>query len=176
LLSKLAKLLLVATSLAPVLGAFAMVRISEGKSGWSVYQWFFYAAMLLAICVLVTRFAKSNVEKEVLNIKTVRNSDKEILAFLIAYLLPLVTHDSLGIKSVATTTYVFAIIAWAVYHCNSYYFNPLLGLLGYHFYEIETVDGMPHMLLTKQTIKTPSTTIQAVHLFDYTYLDVGGRK
>jgi hypothetical protein len=170
MLNKLAKVMLVTTSLAPVLGAFGMISYSAGKPTWTTLQWFIYAALLLLLCWLVLKFAKSNIEKEVLSVNAIRNADKEVLTFLLIYLLPLVARDSLPVAKTEVTIYVFLIIAWAVYHSNAFYFNPLLGLLGYHFYEVTSIDGMSHMLIATKTIRKPSATLEVVQLFDYTYL------
>jgi hypothetical protein len=177
MLNKFAKVMLVSTSLAPVLGAFGMVSYSEGKPAWATVQWFVYAGLLLALCWLVLRFARTNGEKEMLLITSLRSADKEVLTFLLVYLLPLVARDALPVAKIETTIYVFVIIAWAMYHSNAFYFNPLLGLLGYHFYEVASADGMSHMLITGRTIRKPSGNLEVVQLFDYTYLatEKGGK-
>lgn len=173
MLNRLAKVLLVATSLAPVLGAFGVISYSVGDSILATVQWFIYAALLLLVCWLVLRFARANVETEVIAVKSIRNVDTEVLTFLLVYLLPLVARDSLPVAATETTIYVFVIIAWSVYHSNAFYFNPLLGLLGYHFYEVTSADGMSQMLITSNTIKKPSVDLEVVQLFDYTYLATG---
>jgi MFS family permease len=162
--------MLVATSLAPVLGAFGMISYSKGEPTWAALQWFICAALLLLICWLVLYFAKNQIEKEVLTINSVKNADKEVLTFLLVYLLPLVARDSPPMAKTEVTVYVFFMIAWAVYHSNAFYFNPLLGLLGYHFYEITSADGMSHTLITTKTVRKAPVDLEVVQLFDYTYL------
>ena len=171
MLNRFAKIMLVLTSLAPALGAFGAISYSEEKACWSTIQWFIYAGLLLLVCWLVLRFAKANVEKEVLTVKAVRSADKEVLTFLLVYLLPLVARDSLPAATTETTMYVFLIIAWAVYHSNAFHFNPLLGLLEYHFYEVTSGDGMSQMLITRNTMRRPSVDVEVVQLFDYTYFE-----
>jgi len=172
MLNKFAKIMLVATSLAPVLGAFGTINYSNGKPIWQVLPWFICAVLLLIICWLLLIYAKKNIEKEKLNVNSSRNSDKEVLTFLIIYLLPLVAKDSIPDANIEVSIYVFLIIAWAVYHSNAFYFNPLLGLLGYHFYEITSSDGMPQTLITTNSIRKPSYEIEVVQLFDSTYLEL----
>ncbi len=170
MLNRLAKVMLVATSLAPVLGAFGIISYSKGESAWATLQWLMCAAFLLLICWLVLYFAKNQIEKEILTVKSIKSADKEVLTFLLVYLLPLVARDSLPLAKTEVTVYVFFMIAWAVYHSNAFYFNPLLGLLGYHFYEVTSADGMSHILITTQTIKQAPVDLEVVQLFDYTYL------
>jgi hypothetical protein len=173
MLNKFAKFLLVATSIAPVMLAFGVVAYSEGKTGLAVWQWLVYAAGLTVICLLVLRFAKARIATESVSLKAVKSADKEVLAFLVTYLLPILAKETLDYKgSVLTMVYVLAIIAWTVYHSNAFFFNPLLALFGYHFYEVELADGMPSMVITRDVIRTTSKPITAVQLFDYTYLQV----
>ena len=172
MLNKFAKIMLVATSLAPVLGAFGMISYTSNHSIWMAARWFFCAILLLLLCWLLFRFAETKGEKETLTFRAFKNVDREVLTFLLIYLLPLIAKDSLPEFHTPVGIYVFLVIAWAVYHSNAFFFNPLLGLLGYHFYTVETHDGVPHVLLTKDTIRVPSSTLEVIQLFDHTYLAV----
>jgi hypothetical protein len=118
---------------------------------------------------------KKNEEIQTLSVTSIRTADQEVLAFLVAYLLPLIAKDTLGIEGdIWTIGYVFVLIFVAIYHNNAYHFNPLLGLCGYHFYEIETEDGMSFLLVTRQTLRKQSLSTRAVQLTDYMFLDLGG--
>ena len=172
MLSGIAKLLLVITSMAPVLGAFAIIDYVHGGLGWSVFRWVTAASGLLIICLLVLHFARHHVEIERLTAKKIKSADKEVLAFLLAYLLPLLSKDQLDFKAEwITTTYIFLMIGWTVYHSNSFYFNPLLAFAGYHFYEIELETGMQAMLLAKRSIRDPTAPITVVQLFEFTFME-----
>jgi len=176
MLNKFAKIMLVATSLAPVLGAFGMISYSSNHSIWLAARWFLCAALLLFICWLILQYVTERGEKEPLTIRSFRNVDREVLTFLLIYLLPLIAKDSLPEFQISVSIYVFLIITWAVYHSNAFFFNPLLGLLGYHFYAVESLDGVPHVLITRDTIRVPSAELEVIQLFDHTYLVVGGRR
>ena len=172
MLNKPAKIMLVATSLAPVLGAFGMISYSSTHSIWIAAQWFLCAILLLLLCWLVLLFAERKGERESVTFRSFRNVDREVLTFLLIYLLPLIAKDSLPAFQIPVAVYVFLVIAWAVYHSNAFFFNPLLGLLGYHFYAVESRDGVPHVLITRDTIRVPSATLEVIQLFDHTYLMV----
>ncbi len=177
MLSKFAKMMLVATSLAPVLGAFGMLSYSIGHSIWVVGSWFLGALMLILLCWYILRFAETKGEKEILAFRSFKSVDREVLTFLLIYLLPLLARDSLPNINVPVVIYVFVVIAWVVYHSNAFFFNPLLSMLGYHFYAVETCDGVGHVLIARKTIRVPSATLEVIQLFDHTYLALSnGRK
>jgi hypothetical protein len=108
---------------------------------------------------------------EPLTTKKVRTADKEVLAFLLVYLLPLFTKDLIFTGNWVTPAYILGIIAFSVYHSNSFTFNPLLTLAGYHFYEVENENGMVYLLVTRKTLHRHDNALRVKQLADYIYLE-----
>jgi hypothetical protein len=109
-----------------------------------------------------------------LTTKKVKHADKDMLAFLLLYMLPLLTKENSVSFSGEPLTglFILGIIVLAVTHSNSFTFNPMLGLLsGYHFYEIEDDKGMTLLFLSKKRLTKPDNTFTVVRLIDYVYLD-----
>lgn len=172
-LSKIAKLLFVATSLAPVLAAFAVKDLTAGRSMKEVAPWLVVTALLPVICWLLLLFSRKHLEQQELRIVKIKSTDKEVLAYLIAYLLPLLTKDTVDVwKQFPVAMFVFGMIFLAVYHSNAFHFNPLLGCVGYHFYEVECDDGMTYLFITGNTIKKQDVTSDVVQMADYIFLEV----
>jgi len=173
MLSRFAKGLFVATSLAPVLAAFAMKDIANGKSLYSVVPLLATAMLLPLVCWMLLVFARRHLEHQELVITKVTSTDKEVLAYLVAYLLPLLAKDSIDYRdSPGVTAFVFGIIFLSVLHSNAFHFNPLLGCIGYHFYEVEADDGMTYLLITSNTIRKQKMASKVVQLADYIFLEV----
>lgn len=129
--SRVAKGLFVATSLAPVLAAFAMKDIANGKSWTDVTPLLVIGLLLPVICLLLLSFARKKLERHELNVTKVSSTDKEVLAYLVAYLLPLLAKDSIDYRdSPGVSAFVFGMIFLAILHSNSFHFNPLLGFFG----------------------------------------------
>lgn len=170
-MNKLGKLILMLTSLAPILGAFAVNSFAhdEMKTG----LWYSGIGVLLVlICWLVILACKQTLPEEPLTTKKVKASDKEVLAFLLVYLMPLFTKDLIFTGNWLTPIYILAIIAFCVYHSNAFTFNPLLSMAGYHFYEIENENGMTYLLISKKTIHRHDNALRVKRIADYIYLDV----
>jgi hypothetical protein len=167
----------VSTSLSPVLLAFGINSVAEGKGPLEYLPWFAASLALLGLCLLILRFSKTQLEKQNLQVKSIKNSDKEVMTFLLAYLLPLVPARTLGLSGhVATGLFVFCVFFLAIYYSNAFDFNPLLGLCGYHFYEVQSTDGMTFLLITRSPILKPEQVTEVVQLFPYTFLAVGRTK
>lgn len=179
MLSRIAKALLVATSLAPVLLGYGVVALgedivapNEGQPWITAWHWFAMALGLGVVAYLIPKIALSRIQPQPMHLKGVKDADKEILTFLIAYLLPFVGRTTLNANPYSWTgLYVFGLIFLAVYHTNAFTFNPLLAFFGYHFYEVETQVGMKYLLVSKRIIRQQDIRPWVVPLSDYVYLE-----
>jgi hypothetical protein len=175
MLNRLAKFLLISTSLSPVLGAVAVNQYSLDKppSGW--VPWLVAALLLIFICWGLLRYAARAAQKHTLKITQFEDKDKEVLAFLLAYLLPFAAaKDMLADVHWVTTVYVFAIIFLVFTHARAFHFNPMMGLLGYHFYSLKDGDGVSVLLISNTELRRAGGEVQTVRLAHDIYLQIGG--
>lgn len=175
MLNWLAKLLLVSTSLSPILGAVAVNQYTLGKpvSAWA--PWLLIALLLVFICWGLLRYASHAAQKHTLKITEFEDKDKEVLAFLLAYLLPFAAaKDMLADVHWLTGTYVFAIILLVFTHARAFHFNPMMGLLLYHFYSVKDDDGISILLISRRELRRAGSEVQTVRLAHDIYLEIGG--
>ncbi|MDZ7815507.1 MAG: hypothetical protein U5N86_05735 [Planctomycetota bacterium] len=169
-----AKSLLVSTSIAPVLGAVAVNQLSIGRSWDCWVPWLIVAVLLPVICWLLLFYAVRNIQKDDISIEKFERNDKEILAFLLAYLLPFLSSDDMAFKGEwITGAYILVIIFWVIAHAGAFHFNPVMGLLGYHFYSIKDSNNVSYLLISKKQITRTSMDIKAVRLAYDIYLYTG---
>lgn len=173
MLSRLAKLLLTSTAIAPVLLTYAWVAFQDGDQA--------VAGILLGGCVVLTliclgllRYAKANLERMKFSATTVEAADRENVAFLLLYLLPLFTAQfaTLNWQVWLPAMVVFGAVVATGY---SYHFNPLLGLIGWHFYKVGTKEGVTYVLITKKHLRNATDTIEVGQLTEYIVIDLGDR-
>jgi len=166
-----AKLLLVATSLAPILGAVAVNQLSLGKPWWAWGSWLGAGVLLTFICWGLLRTAADRAQRQTITVKEFESNDKEVLAFLLAYLLPFISADNMAFEGEwLTGAYILLIIFLVVAHAGAFHFNPVMGLLGYHFYGVKTEDGGSQLLISKKPITRPPVDIETVRLSHNIYL------
>jgi hypothetical protein len=171
------KILLVATSLAPVCGAFAVNRISSLESGQWLHDGWFWAWTIAGIGLLICTWlfllwCSLHLKHTSIQAKSIKPTDKDVLAFLLAYLLPLFGADSLAFSKPIIAIYISALIFLAVYHSNSFHFNPMLALNGYHFYDVETDTGFSAMLISKRSHVLQEQDMIVVKITDFLLLEV----
>lgn len=182
MLSKFAKISLVGTSLAPI---FLTLWFQEFQGffkqpiySFDLFWSFFFAGkafilttfLLLVLCGLLIYFSKSSLEKLPIKISTVKTADSEIVGFVLVYLLPLMNESQTPVSK-PMLVFIGALFFFIVYSSNSYHFNPLLGFLGFHFYEIEIEGGITFILVSKRNINNCKAIKTVVQISEYMVLE-----
>lgn len=175
MLNTFARFLLVSTSLSPLLGAVAVNQFARGEAAIRWGAWLAVALLLVILCWALLRHAAKNAQRHQFHIKEFERNDKEVLAFLVTYLLPFLSTEKMGFAGDwLTGAYVLAIIFLVIAHAGAFHFNPVMGLLGYHFYAVKSEDGVGHLLISKDELRRPGRNVQTVRLAHGIYLQTGG--
>lgn len=174
MLNLFAKFLLVATSLSPILGAVAVNQYSLGKppSAWA--PWLVVAALLVFICWALLRYGAQTAQQQTYKVGEFENKDKEVVTFLVTYLLPLLSPKSMGFEGEwLTGAYILGVIFLVIGHAGILHFNPVMGLLGYHFYGVKNSEGISELLVSKSELHRPGKEVEVVRLAHNIYLHRG---
>lgn len=172
MLSRLARLTLTATAIAPVLLTYAWVALQSGNrrmaAGLAVV-----CVALTVICWLLLRYARRNLERMSFKPIKIEAADRENMAFLILYLLPLFTAR---FKDLQWDIWVPVILVFGTVVATgyNYHFNPLLGLMGWHFYKAETEEGLTYVLITRMQLRKAKESVEVGQLTEYIVLDLAG--
>lgn len=167
-------ILYIATSLMPAIVVFLMIRFFEDKNvicGLILS----IVSLLIVICIdvlflhLYKKFSLLRIEY--INIKTYRELGNSAIPTYIGYFI-LFFGDSSNLSG-NVILYVSIIFLFLIYKTNSFYFNPLLYMVGYNFYEIETVNNKIILLITKNKfLKIEYKIEDLIRLNNYTYLKI----
>lgn len=184
MLNRLAKLALVSTALAPICLTLWFVEISSVwqsavpfsdnlSAHWQAGSAYLLAALVLSgLCFGLVWLSASphGLERLPVKIKSVKTVDKEIVGFLLVYLLPLI-NQSQNTISLPVLVFVAVLFFFIVYNSHAYHFNPLLGFFGYHFFEVTIEGDITYVLITRQNITDCKAVSQVVQLTEYMILD-----
>jgi hypothetical protein len=174
MLNQFMKLLFVLTSLAPILCVFAACDADRHKSYFLAGVLLFIAIMLVILCRLLIFCFATKVAKEPIKIVSISSTDKATFTYMIAYLLPVVSGGTMDLRNNPFISFmVMLILVLCVFHTNAFHFNPLLGLFGYHFYEIKTPSGNTGMFISNRTHRSQVQKLNIRELWDFVYLDAG---
>ena len=171
-MNRFGKVLLVATSLTPIF--FVCSLNSAIRSQWLATAVFVSLFILLVLILLfLMSIVRSKLPIQELSTVKVKPADKEVLAFLLSYLFPFFNRGEVDFSGeFFTATSVALVIGLIVYYSSAYTFNPVLALIGFHFYEVES-NGMTYLLITKTHLNKPENKLIVKHLCDYVYIDEG---
>ncbi|WP_439470360.1 hypothetical protein [Brevundimonas sp.] len=165
-----ARVLLTATALAPVGFTYAWVAYIQDmhKAAFIIAA---VSVSLMVICLLVTGAAKASLSATDFRAQSIEAADHENTAFLLLYVMPLFTSQfrSLEWEFWVPTALIFVLITATGYN---YHFNPLLGLFGWHFYKVESSEGVTFVLITKRQIRSNKESMKVGQLTEYILLDL----
>ena len=170
MLSRFIRLLLALTAIAPLSISMAYIYAVKDRNLWYAFIATCLCVLLGAIALQVIGMSQRKLERLPVTIKKAKSADKEVIGFFIAYALPLVfrgqSSPDLGAWLVAACMLFF--VLWST---HSLQVNPVLGLFGYHFYEVETADGITYLLISKRRIGNALTIKNVVQLSEYGILE-----
>lgn len=170
MLSVFARLMLTVSAIAPVGFTYAWVAYMQGQA--LVALWAAGVGIAaVAACLIVLSYARNNLESMRLNINAIEAADSENIGFMLLYLLPLFTDkiSTLNWSLWVPTLIVFGLITATGY---GYHFNPLLGILQWHFYRVTSTDGVTYVLITKKQMRVAHQLVSVGQLTEYVLLDL----
>jgi hypothetical protein len=123
---------------------------------------------LLALWII--RRAGGQLEQLPIVIQKAKSADKDVIGFFVAYVLPLVFRgqsapDLYG-GLVAGTMLLF--VLWSTHAIQA---TPMLGVMGFHFYDVEAKGGITYLMVTRRKISNVLTVSHVVQLSEYGILE-----
>lgn len=171
MLNRVAKFVLTATALAPIAITYAWVALIDDNKTLAV-AFLGLAALLVALCVAMLRLIRNEMQPQNFKVNSAEAADRENIAFLLLYIAPLFTSqfEDLNWTVIVPVLVVFGFVVSTGFY---YHFNPLLGVLGWHFYRVGTPEGITYVLITRRELRSVRDSFQVVQVTEYIVLDVG---
>jgi hypothetical protein len=173
MLSILARLMLTASAIAPIALTYSWVAYTQSEKAVAFIALIVGLGALVA-CLTVMGVARKHLERLPFKPQSIEAADREHVGFMLLYLLPLFTDkvNTLNWSLWIPTILVFAVITATGY---SYHFNPLLGIMGWHFYKVSSAEGVTYVLLTKRQLRSAAEPLFVGQLTEYVLLDLGAK-
>lgn len=175
MLSRLVRLLLALTAIAPISVSVAYSYATRAHNMQLAAIAALVCVLLGALSFAIIHRCQRDLERVPVKIEKAKNADKEVIGFFVAYALPLVFR---GQASAELGEWVLAagMLLFVLWSTNSLQVNPVLGLFGYHFYEVETQDKITFLLITRTKITKVSAIKEIVQLSEYGILEASPKK
>ncbi len=175
MLGRLLRVLLALTAIAPLSISLAYIYAAKDQNYQLATIAVFSCVLLGAGSLWIIGQAQKKLECLPVVIKKAKSADKEVIGFFVAYALPLIfrgqSSPDLGAWILAGAMLLFVLLS-----THSLQVNPVLGMFGFHFYEVETEDGITYMLITQRKISNVLSIRQIVQLSEYGILESSTNK
>lgn len=172
MLSRLVRVLLALTAIAPLSISLAF-QFARSKN----YLWA-GGAFALCLCLgllarLIISLASSRLEPLSAKILKAKSADKEVIGFFVAYALPMIFRGQSASPDLTAWLFAAGMLLFVLWGTQSTQVNPVLGVLGFHFYEVETDGGITYLMITRRRINNVLTIKKIVQLSEFGILEAG---
>ncbi|GAN61587.1 hypothetical protein Abci_046_020 [Acetobacter cibinongensis] len=158
------------TAVCPVFISLAYIEFKNGKHTYCYFFLFlFFVVVFFAKCVI--KKSKEKLEKIPITITKAKTTDKEVISFCISYALPIIFRAN-SVSNIETWLVASLILFVVLWTTDAMPANPVLGILGYHFYEVDSGSGVGYVLITKKRISNVQQINQVVQIGEYGILEL----
>lgn len=123
--------------------------------------WLTLSVISLLILYFIFDIRKSE-EPEPKNIESVTNRNDAITNYILVYIFPFVVLDLSQLVNWVAFIGFFLVIGIIQVRSNNLYVNPILGLIGYNIYDVDTDDEEKLTLLINKRIGNQSVHVSTV--------------
>lgn len=173
MLGRFIRVLFALTAIAPLSISFAYVYAEKNN-----YQYAAIAALscllLGAVSLWIIEKSSSWLEHMPIQIQKAKSADKEVIGFFVAYAIPLVFRGQ-DAPSFDTWLVAGAMLLFVLWSTHTLQVNPILGIFDFHFYEVETKDGITYLMITRKKISHVRSVEAVVQISEYGILEAKPR-
>ncbi len=157
------------SSYAPLLLLFALLD-SLGR-GWPSIACTVLATGSLAALAVFWRTAR-RLPPTRLDLVSSRSRDTEVMGFFASYVVPFAAAQDAAPRERLALLLFLAVVAGLYLRADLYWVNPVLGLAGVRVLEVETAEGRPLLLLTRERFVPQRTSVLAAQVGPRVHLAV----
>ena len=173
MLGRLIRMLLALTAMSPLAISLAISFVHENELRYAFIAFCFCILLGLIAWWLISQ-ARHRLEILPVRIKKVKSADKEIMAFFVAYVLPLIFRSQLNVD-IWAWGWAAVILLFVLWSTHAIQANPVLGVLGFHFYDVETDDGVAYLLISRGKINSALSVTKVVQIGEYGLVEAAAR-
>ncbi len=154
----------------PILYVFSIVWYIQEKTLKIPIFCSVFASILLGCLWLSFSYGKENLAPITIRTNNISSRDSWIIGYIISYILP---FTSLTINiNINVACIICFVIVLAIAYVDIATPHPFLLLLNYHFYSIDTENGISkYMLISKRKIRKTQDINMVKRIFEFLLLD-----
>lgn len=142
--------------------SYSQITIDSFQNKW--YLGIAFLGLLL-VCYFMLFLIKKRLTRNTIEIKSIKSADLNMSTLLFSYFLPcaeLYKKDAIFIASWIVLLFIMIFI-----NRNTYFYNPLMKLFGYRYYEIATKKEVTFIMISKEKLINPDDCNAYSQITDY---------
>jgi hypothetical protein len=184
--SKLIKLIFVITAYAPILLIWWLVNVSNvlrddnsiafiDFSNFKFVDLFnrlnliYLFLFLVVICWYILFLAKIKLTRNNIELKSIKSSDLNMNVLIFSYFLPCI--EIYKKDEIYIIGWLLVLLIIILINKGTYFYNPLIKIFGYRYYEIATKKEVTYLMISKQKIINTNDIKVYSQLTDYVILN-----
>lgn len=184
--SKLIKLIFVITAYAPILLIWWLVNVSNilrDDNSISFIDFFnfkfvdlfnklnliYLFLFLVVICWYILFLAKIKLTRNNIELKSIKSSDLNMNVLIFSYFLPCI--EIYKKDEIYIIGWLLVLLIIILINKGTYFYNPLIKIFGYRYYEIATKKEVTYLMISKRKIINTNDIKIYSQLTDYVILN-----
>lgn len=149
---------------------FSNFRLSDLFNRLNLIYLFFLLAL---ICWLLLYLATNKLTRNTIKLKSIKSADFNMIALIFTYFLPCI--ELLNKDKVYVFGWIAFLIVIILINKGTYFYNPLMKLFGYRYYEIATKEEVTYTMLSKEKLINGNNVNAYSQLTDYVILNASNK-
>ena len=129
----------------------------------------FIFVFLVLICWYILYLATNKLTRNSIEVKSIKSSDLNMNVLIISYFLPCVEIYKKDVVYLIGWSLALCIIVYI--NKGTYFYNPLMKLFGYSYYEIATKKEVTYLMMSKHKLKNTNEIKAYSQLTDFVLLN-----
>lgn len=163
-----AELTLFLSSFSPLFVVFGLLH-SFGD-GWRSFVCYVVAGASVGFLLLALYIWRKLGTTEV-HVARARHRDADAIAYVATYVVPFATLGVDTRESRVALLLFLGLVALLYVRAHLFYVNPILTVIGFRLYEVETASGRIMLVLSRRKYLSLNSTIDVRTLSDYIFLE-----
>lgn len=165
-MTSFAQALLFLTSYSPLFAIFGLLdTFGSGTPAIVCLAVAALGATLLPVLFAIDR----DTSPQTLRVTTASPRDSDVLAYIASYLVPFASVSADTARQRIAIGLFILLIGVLYVRAELFYINPLLALVGYRTYAVQTPAGTPVVLLCRRRFVQPDSEFGAIRISDYVW-------
>ncbi len=155
-------------------GSVVFIKLNNFNNLINKANLIFVFLFLLFIAWYILLLAKNKLTRNTIKVKSIKSSDYNMNTLIFSYSLPCIELYNKSL--VYFIAWILAVCIVIYINKGTYFYNPVMKLFKYNYYEIVTQQDVTYQIISKQPLRNKNEITTYSHLTDFVLLNSSNNK